>query len=686
VEWTRGKNLNLKVPVWFEFVLLALLAVIGVAVISWPMFVSPTTEIHGLRGDSTGSIYDLWYARHYGFSFLPGARNELLAYPVGMSSGGPLLLPGVLLFLPGIALTGLVNEIFAYNVLIVLGMLLPFVTSYAFFRLVPYSRSISMVLASGFVLAPYHQLSELSWYGQSQLIGIPLTAIMTLRFQRHPSVRHLNHMAFAVAISFLTNAYVGLMAAVLVLCGLIVGVIAHRKQILLRFMKLTWRTWAAVLTLSTATTTMLLILSSSVKKDISRSPTELKVYGLRLSELYHPTPYSAFGDSRLWLKGVTDLHGSNLIEISQYVGLSVLVLSFGGLIVSVKQMKSIQLPCFAGLLVVVSFWFGASQGLNFGPIKIIAPATLINQVTPFWRVYSRFGLLLFFGLLILAGIFLQYCSELIKRRWLRFTMLIAILFILVIDLLIVVPGASTKISVPKYVEFLSKQRAGVLMEYPLAGGDDTLRYQRRLDQRTLGLPSVNGDYETDSRLLNLGLDDPRSVKSIEALSALNVRWVVIQDWVYQSSQLEIPQIESKQMILRSEGEGVRIYELLPLSLSAIAWIEEGGFALEKINESTGQWVGASSKIVVAQNQTGCVAITMNITRYTGINQIILKSGEKRLQSQQDGLIQFIIGPFTGMAEVDITSPNGEISVPGPDPRNITAWIDSTISANSVACD
>jgi hypothetical protein len=580
----------------------------------------------------------------------------------------------------------MVNEIFAYNVLIILGMMLPFFASYAFFRLIPCSRFVSMVLATGFILAPYHQLSELSWYGQSQLVGIPLAAMAALKFQREWTQKNLVYMALSIVISFLTNAYVGLMSAVLVLCGLIVGTIVHRKMVLSRLNELTWRICVAVLILFTGASAMLFFLSSLVKKDINRSSTELEIYGLRLSELFHPTPYSAFGDSRLGLKGVTDLHGSNLIEVSQYVGISVIVLSIGGVIVSLLKKKSMEILSFASLLVIVSFWFGASQGLKFGPIKIITPAGLINQVTPFWRVYSRFGLLVFFGLLILAGLFLQHCTELIKHRWLRFAMLISVLFILVIDLLIVVPGASMQISVPSYVQFLSKQGAGVLMEYPLAGGNDTLRYQRRLDQRNLGLPSVNGDYETDSRLIRLGLDDPRALKAIEGLSALNVRWVVIQDWVYQSAQLELPQIVSKQMVLRSEREGVRIFELLPPKAAAIAWIEEGGFAEEVVSERMGQWVGSKSKIVVAQNQSGCLAVTLNVTRYGGISKINLKSGKKSLQIQQDGITQFVIGPFNKMAEIAITSPDGEIPAPGPDPRKLTAWIDSDISTNSVACN
>lgn len=666
--------------------MLGILVLIGVAVITWPMFASSTTAIHGLQGDSTGSIYDLWYAKNHGFSFLPGAHNNLLSYPVGMSSGGPLLLPGVLLFLPGIVLTGLVNEIFAYNVLIVLGFLVPVFAAYAFFRLCIFSRTISMVLATAFILAPYHQLSELSWYGQSQLVGIPLAAIAALRFQRQPSRRNLMYSALAIVISFLTNAYVGLMAAVVILCGLIVGTVVHRKLMLRRLTELTWKTWIVMLTLFATSIIILFTLASLVKNDVNRSLSELQVYGLRLSELFHPTPYSAFGDSRMGLKGVTNLHGSNLVEVSQYVGLSIIGLSIGGFIVSVLRKKTLQVQYFASLLVVVSFWFGASQGFKIGPIKIIAPASLINQLAPFWRVYSRFGLLVFFGLLILAGISLQYCSELIKQRTLRFGMLISVLIIVVVDLLISVPGTSVRISTPKYVDFLSKQSAGVVMEYPLAGGNDTLRYQRRFDQRTLGLPSVNGDYETDERLMRLGLADPHEPKAIEGLSALNVQWVIIQDWAYQSAQLGMPQIDSQELNLRYEGEGVRIFELLPSKFAAIAWIAEGGFAQEIVNERMGQWVGAKSKVIVTQNQRGCVRIEFNMTRYAGISQINLKSANRDLQIQRDGITQFVIGPFNEKSEVVISSPDGEIPVPGPDPRKLTAWIDSIISVNSVACD
>jgi len=660
------------------FLLLAL-------VMTWPMPLEISNSLHGFPGDSIGSIYDLWYGATHGVSFFPGSKNYLLSHPVGMQTGGPILLAGSLLYLPGLVLTKIVGEVAAYNILILMGIVLPGAVTFRFFRVIKLGVPVSLLAATLFVLMPYHQLSLLQWYGQSQLLGIPLTAIALVRCFEIVNLKTSFHLAMAVLVSFLTNAYIGLMAVVLATTGLAIIAVGHVRWTNLKSKRLSWSPVVKFLITAGSLGSALYVLARSVRTEIARTADELIIYGLRLHELWRPTPFSRFRWNSSILSVSQSLHGSNLVETSQYLGLSTLLLMVSGLVITIVYRNWTRLHSFAVLLMTVSVFFGMSQGIHVGGIRVPSLANLLNNIAPFWRVYSRFSILIMFGCLIIVAHFLEALCQLRRSKYLKCAVVGILTVVVVSDLLIRVPGSGLRITSPGYVNALKSLGDGVTIEYPLAGSDDVLRYQRRFEMRTLGIGSLNGDYSTDARLYETGLSDPTVEGVSFALQALSVRWVIIQDSEYQKRGLKPPEIEPPEFQLRYIDSGVRVYEIVGDKYAGLAWLDSGGWGQEINSSSLGEWIGKSAEIVVSSNQDGCANLTLNVTPYSSATRLTITAGDTRFTISKFGEINVALPRFESVTSVKITSDSEPIQIPGPDPRSVSAWINSEMRVVSSPC-
>lgn len=652
---------------------------------TWPVALSPASSVFGLPGDSTGSIYDLWYARHFGASLIFEGRNELLAFPTGMTSGGLLLIPGLILFVPGVVLTYLVNEILAYNILVLAGIVGPGCMAFVLFRNMVKSRLVSLFASLFFVLLPYHQLSLLQWYGQSQLLGMPLTALLCLRVLQQPNVRNSWMLAAGVGISFLMNPYVGLMAGVLALGVGIVALITYRRALLEMLSRLTKKSFALLLSSLAVLSMLLLIVILRVQETISRPTAELLVYGLRLEHVLRPTAYSLPAIGRQVVPPVKDFHGSNLVEVSQYIGLTLVVLAAADLVRAAFR-RRVTFDARVGLVAICGgLLVGVTNWTLLGLDSPWSPAILVSKVAPFWRVYSRFGLLVGLGCLILAGLFLDALVSAIDKRWIGHLIVITISVVVLADLWVSSPGAVIKPYKPAYVDFLSSQQTGPTVEYPLARSNDHLRYERRLRQRSLKVPSLNGDYATDDRLARLGAEDIQVTTAGDVLASLGAKWIVIDDDEYRRVGLTPPIVPSSTGLLRFESENVRIFELMRKSDDGVAWLEEGAFPPESINSISGQWMGDKATVLVARSGKGCAQLSLSLTLYEGIRDVEVRTGTSVKKVTGGGEVIVPLPSFENTTYVHLRSNPKALQIPGEDPRSVSAWVDSDMVVTTVEC-
>lgn len=652
---------------------------------SWPLVGSIDSAMFGLPGDSTGSIYDLWHGCTFGFSVLPGSMNELLAYPTGLPNGGPLLLPGIILFVPGVMLALVSNEIIAYNILILCGFVITAIASYVFFRSALATRVAAAAMSTAFTVLPYHQLSLLQWYGQGQLAGIPLTAYFCLKMHRNPHLKTLLAVMGSTLASFLMNAYVGLLSVVMALGGIVITSVAYRSRLRAALRVISARGLTLGMVVLFTVPTVLVLLSQEVRKSVNRPVDELRVYGLRPRELVQPTAFSTNSLFKSVVPPMHNLHGSNLVEVSQYIGISVVVLAVVSGLLIIKRRRTTWCTKFGLATVGLGLLFGITKGVSLGPVHIPSPAEAISHFVPFWRVYSRFGLLVGFGCLMLVGELLDLIFRARVRRCAFQFLGVSLCLMIFADLWIASPGVLLPMSEPSYVQFLAKESRGVMMEYPLAAANDLLRYQRRFSQRKLKNPSVNGDYETDFRIIRLGADNPELPQSRSTLQALGVQWVIVQDAEYVSSGVPVPKLDATFGTLRFNADGVRVFEIPRQTATGVAWVDEGGFPVESNGASTGQWINKTARIVVARKNGGCARLVMSVGLYPGVQELRVRQDGQDAIVSRGGVIDLKLASFTDATQVTVSSIQDPIQIPGPDPRSVSAWINSEMRVVSSPC-
>ena len=652
---------------------------------SWPLVGSINSAMFGLPGDSTGSIYDLWHGRTFGFSVLPGSVNELLAYPTGLPNGGPLLLPGIILFVPGVMLALVSNEIVAYNVLILCGFVITAIASYVFFRSALSTRVAAAAMSTAFTVLPYHQLSLLQWYGQGQLAGIPMTAYFCLKMHRNPQLKSLLAVIGSILVSFLSNAYVGLASAVISFGGLTITFAVNRSSVREAMSAIKSRVLILGVVFASAAIVLLSFLSQHVKKSVNRSTEELHVYGLRPRELVQPTAFSTTSPFKSVVPPMHNLHGSNLVEVSQYIGISVVVLAVVSGLASIQRRGTTWCTKFGLTTVGLGLFFGITRGISLGPVHVPSPAEAISHFVPFWRVYSRFGLLVGFGCLLLVGELLDQVFRARVHRSAFQTLGASLCVMMLADLWIASPGILLPMKEPSYVAFLAKESRGVMMEYPLAATNDLLRYQRRFSQRKLKNPSVNGGYETDFRIIGLGADNPELPQSRPTLQALGVHWVIVQDSEYVASGVPVPKLDATFGILRFNADGVRVFEIPRQTATGVAWVDEGGFPVESNGASNGQWINKTARIVVARKDGGCSRLLMSVGLYPGVQELRVRQDGQDAIVSRGGVIDLKLASFTDTTQVTVSSIQDPVQIPGPDPRSVSAWINSEMRVVSSPC-
>ena len=132
-------------------------------------------------------------------------------------------------------------------------------------------------------------------------------------------------------------------------------------------------------------------------------------------------------------------------------------------------------------------------------------------------------------------------------------------------------------------------------------------------------------------------------------------------------------------------DGVRIFELGARGESGVGWIEAGGYPLESMNGVSGQWVGAESEIVVARHGPGCARLSLRINGYSDHSTFGIRQIDGATREVPDGLLQFHLDTFEDVTRVKLTSRLGAFQIPGPDPREVSAWIWFGMTVDTEPC-
>jgi hypothetical protein len=206
-------------------------------------------------------------------------------------------------------------------------------------------------------------------------------------------------------------------------------------------------------------------------------------------------------------------------------------------------------------------------------ISLPAPSWVIGEITTYWRVYSRFAILVGLALVILASVAL----DVIARRRYGTALCVALLALVAFELAPAPPLETWKANrAPAYATWLAGHPDGIVANYPLIGNRGSFggyAYAFAFEQVFHGHPLFDlpggdeyaGTREQALRLLARDLSDPAAPG---ILAAEGVRYIVVHDDAYRAQGLEPPTPPPESFDQVAGFPGTRVYALRPTVQSA----------------------------------------------------------------------------------------------------------------------
>lgn len=489
-------------------------ALIGI-VITFPLILDFGGSIVATAGDPFGALYSLWLS----------VREPIVsAFP-----HAPVLV------WTGALLTKFFGEVVAYNLMVLSGFVLGGAATFALvYRL---TRSVSGSFIAGLILmlSPYHVAQALQHVGLANLHWIILFLLALLWFDEKPSAGRGVIFAISFAVTMLDSYLYGIFAM------LIVALFATWRfgLWLAHSQRKPWHRhqWAS-LALSLALGFALIIpalypvfgsLTAAETKSVElvrsgSSSAELAAFSARGFAYVTPPPDNIlFGSQTRPLYEEAAQRGTNVTELSLYLGFSTIILALVG-IVGLKRTPIIhprarRWASFWILLAVVALYFSFAPTMNLLGLEVSAPGGLLFEFIPLLRVYSRFGLLVLIPTTILAGFGVAWIAARIRSTKARWATIAMIAMVIVSDLLALPSDRVVAVDAqhaPAVYQWLASSEAGSvgsIVEYPLVPPAEPDGYSYQLWARIQPHHSINldyaqtGDSEERAQLADLNRED-----------------------------------------------------------------------------------------------------------------------------------------------------------------------------------
>ena len=504
-------------------------AALFVCVLFWPVVAHLGSTVVGTPGsDSTGSVWWFWRAMHEGgFHLLGSTHHTLTGAPFGWDEGNGLNAQWLLPYYPTYLVAKVVGEVAAYNLALLSGYVLSATAMYALVRYLGCSAPVSAWAAMVFVVFPWH-LARAEHASLVHLEVLVLLLLALVAAGRAPSWRRYALVGAATLACWLTSGYFGTMAVITVVAFSVGAALTTTKR---QGVSLVVGSTAAAVAAS-AIVGMAAVLSGVGRAGgLERVAGDLSGYGFRLHELVVAAPGNLVLGDRLRSFHEMRLHGSNLTEAANYLGLLTIALALVWLVLAVRRRTTLAphlRSATAGLVAAtaVGLLVGAPSPVSILGHDVWMPSRLVWEVTPAFRVPSRWIALVMAALVPLAALGLQAGWRALARRGVGPQVgLVAAAIVISFLELAITPAEQrfrTEPLPPEYVA-LEQVPPGVVAEYPLGSSDLYLLWQRRH-----GRPLFNGaPASTTADDVRRVLLDPATPGVASALAFLGVTAILI---------------------------------------------------------------------------------------------------------------------------------------------------------------
>jgi hypothetical protein len=498
--------------------------------LTWPVVTELGHSIYGGTGDPYGSIaFYRELAAHHLNPFLPGAIAQFSA-PEGQAIPWARDLasaPGTLaLYLP----TVLFGAIPAYGLYTLTGYALTGAVTFLLARRLTANTWAALIAGWAFAFYPFAALNGQGHLENIQGWVIVLAVWRMLELLWHPSRRNGLLAGLAVVLSMWWGPYFILFGGITYVVVTVAALFFAWRDGKLRTM-LGAQLIAALCVLALAACLGALAHAETAAGTGVRSHTvyELFTYGARPLEYLLPDVQSPlFGsDTRNYLD--TNLHGSNNIEATLYVGVTVILLALAALGAYARR----RLAPWLGravltlwLLAATAFIFSMSPEVEIFGVSIPFPSHFVALVTTTWRAYSRFVIIVMLALALLAAIGLDALTR-GRRPWIKIGVMLLATIAVPLDLWAPQGANITRIKTPSIYRTLARQPPGLVAQYPIGPAAASL-YNPLFYQDVYDMPTINGFLEGSfEETRGLSLANLTYPAAASRLAALGVRYVLV---------------------------------------------------------------------------------------------------------------------------------------------------------------
>ncbi|MBN1288988.1 MAG: hypothetical protein JXA49_05050 [Actinobacteria bacterium] len=544
-------------------------------VLAWQMWVHMDSYYFSPEppGDGMGTIATNWYNEYARENDLPEPVTDFFAYPFGYDRRGQPVYP---------LATGLMNQLTrvigpqaAFNILILMsfpaGALLMFLLIY--FLTGSYSGAVVGGFLYGF--SPWHVARTFNHVTLSAVHTLPLFALAIIIFWKRKDAPSALLTAGAFIIAAYTDLHLALFCVFLSIMWWASGLFNKRGIMSengenIRAKAVDNQKVRFALLVMFVVIFSVAAVAPYTKNIFYRDPavfTEQETRGIEATVDFASDPWNYVvppAYSSFW-SGLTDdfisprLEKRTISEVTAYPGIITIALALACLYLVRKknalsdkyglEVQYIGTPGMIGdhgktlnravnfsvLSIVIAFILSMPPLMTIGNTRVPTPSIVISAIVPFFRYYSRWSLVVTFGLCLLAGI----GFALLKRKWrlgkrTTAAACLAAIMLFTVDTTIVPPFRSKEIRVaPEVITKLAGfPKYEPVAIYPLAQGQEyATLYYFYLQQFHLH-PMLNGiKPATEADLYRLALKDIYSPYTPKMLKALNIsKAIVLNDY------------------------------------------------------------------------------------------------------------------------------------------------------------
>ncbi len=544
----------LLTALWFHRLMLHM----GSAVLS-----GPNDESYGIR--------QYWGAEYLGKNPFTEHRDTLNGAPEGLSVSSAVQIANFIIPAAIWGLHWLVGFTAAANVFLLGGFVLTGFSMYLL--LVRLGLHPLAGIYGGYALAFNPWMIERAYAGHGgfmQAWVFPLLVASLLWLHRRRSVVSAVVVGLMFAVSFYESSYYGLLATLVISVFLLVDFAQQAN-----WRERLWSFSLADVMIITALVAFIPALIAwrgdrhAVAASISNPLQDLQNLGASpqsyiLPAVRHPV-----------LGGITTHFypdaANKWSENTLFQGWTLIILGIvGAILVARRHPASRQTPTQRFFLVCMTFLapaafvFSLKRETNFFGITLPMPSYLVGELTTFWRVFARFGLLVTFALASLAALALS--------RWLRHHRYGAAIWVCAMALLVFEYYAGVapiySFSETPYSAWIAKQPPGIVANYPMPTDSPVplhllaLTYYQQIfnhhPQYMLFGSGYGGTREDAIRILTRYITDPVTPS---ILKAEHVKYILLHDDAYREQSQPPPAVPAGFHLVARIAGNVRALEL-----------------------------------------------------------------------------------------------------------------------------